>query len=340
MKSAYRNINIELTNACTFSCTFCPNGIMARKKEMLDFNLVKKLIDEISEMRLAPLINYYVMGEPLLYPKLFEVIEYTKSKGIKVKINTNGTLLDETGCGRLLDAGPDEIYVSFLTPAAELFNTRNCEIKNLLFETWYNQILSLLKKKIQNKHNNSEIHVLFLKYSGLLKMNTLKIPHLKEKICANLKSLFKEIGTAENNKFMKFIFSNGLIQRYSTSFKIADGIYFDVIKFHNWANINENRIYKAWFGSCEAFRKTCAILSNGGVSLCCADYNGDLIIGNVYKESLNDILYSKRVRNIINSFKANKLPFEKCKICRGGPTIPLWLKNQIASVIHYNWNKE
>jgi len=341
MKYQYRNINLELTNACTFSCSFCPNSLMTRKKEMLNASLIKKTVDYIAATKLTPLINYYVMGEPLLYPHLFEIIEYTKSKNIQVKLNTNGTLFNPEVNARLLQSNTDIIHISFYSLTKCLFVARNCRIIGLSFETWKKSIFDLLKKRIASTNNHTNVHLLFFKYSYLIKCKPREMNKkvFKNAVKKGIIELFDALNIPINSQFWKFMFGKQIIQRYSTSFKIKEGIYFDFIKFHNWGNIKEKKVHPAWFGSCDAFRDTFAILSNGDVSLCCADYNGELIVGNLYKECLRDILASRKVHKIIQCFKNNKLPFEKCRICRGGPNIFHWMKNQVASIINYNWNK-
>ena len=65
-------IFIELTNHCNYSCTFCPDGIMTRKRQFMDADLVYRLLDEIADKGLTDEpIQLHLMGEPLLHPDLF-----------------------------------------------------------------------------------------------------------------------------------------------------------------------------------------------------------------------------------------------------------------------------
>lgn len=337
----YRVINIELTNQCTFSCSFCPDSKMTRRKTMMPFDKAKALVDEIASQKLTPLINYYLMGESFLYPRLFELIKYTKSKGIKVKLNTNASLFSSEKNSALLAAGIDILNISYYTCIPELFGIRHCRLPTLSFDAWNNTILDLLQKK-QKTNSNTEIHLLFFSFKQLL---IFKPAEMNEKdfqtaVKQALRNIFLGLSLPPNRGFMKMMFGTSVLQRYLSFFKIAEGIYFDVLKLHSWGNTNTAKVYPAWFGSCEAFRKTFAILANGDVSLCCADFNGELIVGNIHKESLRNILASKRVHNIIQCFRHNRLPFAKCRLCRGGPNIIHWIKNQIASVVHYNLIKK
>ncbi len=51
-------------------------------------------------------------GEPLLHSQMISLIEYAKSKEVKVGLITNGSLLTKPTVDRLLDAGTDAIEIS------------------------------------------------------------------------------------------------------------------------------------------------------------------------------------------------------------------------------------
>lgn len=59
-----------------------------------------------------------------------------------------------------------------------------------------------------------------------------------------------------------------------------------------------------------------AILANGDVVMCCFDYDGNTIIGNIYDDDLGEI--DRRSNDIRNRLiDSNELPFEICKRCLG-----------------------
>jgi hypothetical protein len=108
-----RVVRIETTNCCNAQCVICPHRSMKRAKEIMSEGLFTRLVDEsaASGCREVHLHNF---GEPLLDPRLADRVRYVKSKGVpKVKIFSNGSLADE-GRGRsLIEAGLDEIKISF-----------------------------------------------------------------------------------------------------------------------------------------------------------------------------------------------------------------------------------
>ena len=104
------SIVVEPTNHCTLRCTFCPaRQDMERDMGYMDFDLYKKIIDENSHVQF---INLFLWGEPLLHPRIIDMIRYAKNKGIEVVFYSNGTLLDEKMGKMILEAGPDRVVFS------------------------------------------------------------------------------------------------------------------------------------------------------------------------------------------------------------------------------------
>ena len=68
-------------------------------------------------------------------------------------------------------------------------------------------------------------------------------------------------------------------------------------------------------GFCYGLISHFGILSNGDVVPCCIDANGDIVLGNLNKDSLKNILYSSRVQRIINGFKNGIVVEKKCINC-------------------------
>lgn len=68
-------------------------------------------------------------------------------------------------------------------------------------------------------------------------------------------------------------------------------------------------------GFCQGLRQHIAILSNGDVVPCCLDGNAVMKLGNIFSDSLENILESKRSVNIINGFRAKRAVEPLCQHC-------------------------
>lgn len=72
-------LQLEVTNACNHKCTFCPNVESHRSKKMIDFELAKRVMKECADFLGADKrICFHMNGEPLLYKRLPELVEYSK----------------------------------------------------------------------------------------------------------------------------------------------------------------------------------------------------------------------------------------------------------------------
>ncbi len=114
------HVQIDLTNDCNNNCIACwcnsplykkPRLSAEEKKQYLPFRLVKELLDEISQMG-ATEVYYSGSGEPFMHPRIMEVLEYTKKKGLICHVNTNFTLLNKKKLDCLINMGLDYLTVS------------------------------------------------------------------------------------------------------------------------------------------------------------------------------------------------------------------------------------
>ncbi len=89
--------NFHLTNSCNYKCKYC-FGKFADSKD-LTISDAKKVVDNICQYFKAN--NIYngrinlAGGEPLLYKQFNLLIDYIVSKGVKVSLITNGSLLTQ-----------------------------------------------------------------------------------------------------------------------------------------------------------------------------------------------------------------------------------------------------
>ena len=115
-------IYIDPCDKCNFQCKFCPTGnrdtlnkVHGRGHGLMDFDLYKKLIDEICQFEdKVKVIRLYKDGEPLLNPKFADMVRYAKASGCceKVDTTTNASLLTHALSLNLINAGLDRLNIS------------------------------------------------------------------------------------------------------------------------------------------------------------------------------------------------------------------------------------
>ncbi len=110
------------TRRCNLRCVHCYSH-----SQNLDYagemttEEAKRFIDGLGDFGVPVLL--FSGGEPLLRKDLFELIRYTRDKGIRAVISTNGTLILEDTAKRLGDAGLSYVGVSLdgLKPVHDRF---------------------------------------------------------------------------------------------------------------------------------------------------------------------------------------------------------------------------
>lgn len=88
----------NITSRCNETCKFCYRETNLKD---LDFEEQKKVIDTLASMGIFKLT--FAGGEPLLIPRINDLILYAKSKGLVVSMTSNAILIDGKELKFLLD---------------------------------------------------------------------------------------------------------------------------------------------------------------------------------------------------------------------------------------------
>ena len=93
--------------------------------------------------------------------------------------------------------------------------------------------------------------------------------------------------------------------------KINSTTYVDKDNEFKWPEISDYQSN----GYCYALKTQIAILSDGTVVPCCLDSNGQIELGNIFNNTLEEIMNSERYQNLKKSFQDRKPCEELCKSC-------------------------
>lgn len=99
-----REIQVEVTAACNLRCRMCLvryRPAIHRVAGSMPFELFRRVVDALPSLSRVTLQG---LGEPLLAPDLFRMIEHARSRGLAVGFNTNATLLHRRAAERLVRA--------------------------------------------------------------------------------------------------------------------------------------------------------------------------------------------------------------------------------------------
>ena len=234
-------VQIETTNGCNAACIICPHKTMNRPIQTMDDRLFSKVIDECAEYKCGN-VHLHNFGEPLVDKKIVQRIKLAKDKGLpRVKIFSNGSLLNEGMAEDIIKAGLDEINISFDGADREEYEKIRYPLK---FDTVVNNIKRLVA--------------------------------IRDKLHAPLKIEIACSSTSDKSDTM--ISLEKCVDKFSFG------------KLHNWgdsdiAPVGRSKIRKP----CSRIWRTFTVLSDGRASLCCIDYEGKVILGDVNKSTIHDI---------------------------------------------------
>ena len=181
-------VDLELASVCNLKCPMCYTITDEFKEKvnakLMDFNLFKKIIDEIGGE--VPALRLSLRGESTLHPKFIECIEYAKKNAIKeVSTLTNGSKLELKYFKKMVDAGIDWITISVDGLDEEYEKIR----KPLKFKDTLEKITNISKYKKENnihkpvikiqslwpsiRHNPEEFYNVFEPITDLIAFNPL-----------------------------------------------------------------------------------------------------------------------------------------------------------------------
>lgn len=148
---------LDPSSVCNLKCRFCPCGgahadqwsDMKRDSiKVMSFELYKKIIDDCKDFpEKLKVLRLYKEGEPLVNPRLPEMIAYAKESGCfeSIDLTTNGTLLNPELNRKLVDAGLSRINISVEALSAQGYE-EVCSTK-IDFERFVENIRDLYENK-------------------------------------------------------------------------------------------------------------------------------------------------------------------------------------------------
>jgi MoaA/NifB/PqqE/SkfB family radical SAM enzyme len=107
-----RELQVEVTGACNLRCRMCLvsyRPALGKTSGAMDLATFKRLVDELPTLRRVTMQG---LGEPLLAPDFFPMLEHLAERGIEMGFNTNGTLLTRDRAERLVELGVSWLHVS------------------------------------------------------------------------------------------------------------------------------------------------------------------------------------------------------------------------------------
>ncbi len=249
---------IEPTSHCNLKCRMCPNKSLDNDQlGLMEFELYKKIIDE--SCHFVHDINLHHRGESLLHPKIFEMIEYAKTKDVVVRLHTNASVLNNKKGLELIGSGIDLVSFSFDGIDKETYEGYRIGAQ---FEETLNNISDflLLKKRLNKKQPFTVLELIdFSNIDGDYKLDRL--------------SYFMDQ--------FRGLPLNRVIVKKPHNFAGSVNISVDEADSH--------------YSPCTFLWHSLIIFWNGDILPCTQDFYGELSLGNIKDMSLKEAFNSQAI---------------------------------------------
>ena len=220
-------------------------------------------------------LYYHLMGEPLTHPGLPEMLAIASKLGFKSQITTNGTLLPDRGQA-LIDAKVHKVNIS-----VHSFE----EGTNEDYVNYINSCLDFADRASR---------------AGIIVVLRLWNNGFDEGRNISTLDLARE----------KFPWD---WQEEPRAIRIQDRLYLEHGDRFDWPDLGAEDGGASVF--CHGLRDHFGILSNGTVVPCCLDHNGDISLGSIFEQPIEEILNSPRATAIRDGFSRRKAAEELCRKC-------------------------
>jgi pyruvate-formate lyase-activating enzyme len=139
---------VDASEVCNLECIHCPHPEFKKSEHynarFLDPELCARAVDEVREhgAGITQYIRFTSEGEPLIHPKILEMLSYAVERSnTTVTLTTNGTLLTDKRIAALLETGVELVDISIDANTPETYAV--VRVKGVLDVTRQN-VLNLL----------------------------------------------------------------------------------------------------------------------------------------------------------------------------------------------------
>jgi len=283
----FKKAQIQTQSFCNASCIMCPYGSTSQTlpQGKMKWELFQKVIDDLLSYPSLKHISLMLQNEPLLNKNIIDEIRYVRNKKseINISINTNGLNLTKEFATQLTEAGLNTLIFSINGLTKETFEHIE---KGLDYEIIMANLMNLIKYKPPKL--NVAVKCMVIKNNAIEFSLPDKFSNLAELLQKHQISL--DISPISNRA--------GSLEQYD-----------DLLIFEHLQS-SRNKLL------CEDLFETINILYNGDVISCCADWNRESVLGNLKKQSIEEVFIGKemiRRRKIILDGKYDQL--KPCADC-------------------------
>lgn len=269
-------VYIEITNRCNLSCDFCHGT--RRPLRTMDPSEFRILAQKLRGE--TSYLYLHVLGEPLLHPQLPELLAIAGDLDFRVCLVTNGTLLARQRETLLAAPALHKLSVSLHSFEG---NGGVGDLEEYLQQVW-DTCLPLSQRGV--------LCALRLWNDGAAqRCNARVLDFLSGRIGQDVETLSRD---ARGNRTLR------------------SHLFLEQAERFDWPDLAAPA---SGANFCHGLTRQLAVLCDGTVTPCCLDSEGTIALGNLFTQTLPEILQSPRSAAMAAGFAARNPSEELCRRC-------------------------
>lgn len=166
-----KRVYIEVTTKCNFSCITCIRSSWHDELAHMNWETFENIVKNLKELPNLESVHFGGFGEPLMHPKIFDMLRTVKRLGLKVEMITNGSYLCEETIQKLINIELDVLFTSIDSSEEEEYN----QIRpGGDFQDVFNNVKRLQAMKQEQATKKPELAIEFV----AMKKNFARLPNL------------------------------------------------------------------------------------------------------------------------------------------------------------------
>ena len=265
---------IEINNSCNINCTMCDTKSSTRQKKLMKLDLIEKSINQLKILGINK-VSLHTIGDPLANPQIGKIFQILRKNKFTTSLSSNGLMLN--------------LRLKELMEHIDVCSDLRFSIDGASKETYERIRFGGIWEEL--------IHNLDLAFTKLQPLGyRISID------CVLSKDNVEEAGLFLSFFGKKFKYPHERISLDFINSLAPSNAYFEknnLLSKHTYLN------------------KYCTLISNpvpyvlvdGSLSVCCRDYDGSLIVGDIKNEKITKIFQGQKFQDLQKAHENSNLNF-------------------------------
>jgi MoaA/NifB/PqqE/SkfB family radical SAM enzyme len=291
---------IEINNTCNLDCLMCRSALSRRPRRNMDLDLFEQCVVYEKQFGSGH-TTLHTIGEPLLNPFLEDYFKVLRRHRVMVTLSTNGLLLAKR--------------MDLLFSYADVIETLRLSIDGATRETY-----EKIRRPGKFDRLIDNLDAFSVENRGNTKIADVRVHSI-----------------VSNDVRSELAYHLWFYSKYTDMSKILLSLVSGLSPDNSYfleESILKNHI-RPWRPCDQLFQPILHVLHDGSVSVCCRDYHGELVFGNVCDSSVEELINNEAITTLRKQHLDGTIPeHAMCRQCyRVDPTVEALFELFVAQLV-------